>query len=75
LAYSFLRAGAPAIMSTLWDVRDEATAPLLVGFHRRFAAGGTPAEALRHAQVQALQSERSKLRAPGVWAAFIYTGP
>ena len=74
LAYSFLRAGAPATVSTLWDVVDGRTAPLLVEFHSRFAAGASAAEALRQAQLQALQSPRPELHAPSAWAAFIYTG-
>lgn len=75
LAYSFLRAGAPATVSTLWDVDDELTTELLAEFHRRYA-GGTPApEALRQAQLQALRSARREMRSPEAWAAFIYTGP
>lgn len=75
LAYSFLRAGAPATISTLWDVVDGRTGPLLTEFHRRFAAGATAAEALRQAQLQALQAPQPEFRAPSAWAAFIYTGP
>jgi CHAT domain-containing protein len=75
LAYSFLRAGAPATVSTLWDMRDDATTPLLVAFHRRFAAGATVAQALRQAQLQALRSGDPEQRAPLTWGAFIYTGP
>ncbi|MBW3629547.1 MAG: CHAT domain-containing protein [Gemmatimonadetes bacterium] len=75
LAYSFLRAGVPATISTLWDVGDEATVELLVEFHRRFTAGATPAEALRLAQLTALKSSRLHHRAPNAWAAFTYTGP
>jgi CHAT domain-containing protein len=75
LAYSFLRAGVPATISTLWDVGDEASEELLVDFHRRFAAGATPAEALRLAQLSALRSSHSHRRAPNAWAAFTYTGP
>ncbi|HET7460796.1 MAG TPA: CHAT domain-containing protein [Longimicrobium sp.] len=75
LAYSFLRAGAPATVSTLWDVRDQTTTPVLVEFHRRVAAGTPAAEALRQAQVAALRSSRSAVRAPEAWAALIYTGP
>jgi CHAT domain-containing protein len=75
LAYSFLRAGAPATVSTLWDVTDDATTELLVEFHRRFAAGASASEALRQAQLRALESSRAELRAPRAWAAFIYTGP
>ena len=75
LAYSFLRAGAPATVSTLWEVDDRATTELLVRFHRRLAAGTPAAEALRLAQVEALKSDDAVLSAPEAWAAFIYTGP
>jgi CHAT domain-containing protein len=75
LAYSFLHAGAPATVSTLWDVRDDATTPLLVEFHRRLRGGAPAAAALRLAQLQALRSEAHDARAPAGWAAFIYTGP
>ncbi|HYH82944.1 MAG TPA: CHAT domain-containing protein [Longimicrobium sp.] len=74
LAYSFLRAGAPSTVSTLWDVSDQATTGVLVEFHRLVAGGTPPAEALRRAQVAALRSG-SAMRVPGAWAAFIYTGP
>lgn len=72
LAYSFLRAGVPATISTLWDVNDDVTTELLVEFHRRFASGTSAAEALHLAQLQVM---RSKQREPRAWAAFIYTGP
>ena len=72
LAYSFLRAGVPATISTLWDVNDDVTTELLVEFHRRFASGTSAAEALRLAQLQVM---RSTQREPRAWAAFIYTGP
>jgi CHAT domain-containing protein len=75
LAYSFLRAGAPATVSTLWDVDDGATTGLLVRFHRHLAAGTPAVEALHLAQVETLRSSRPESSAPEVWAAFIYTGP
>jgi CHAT domain-containing protein len=75
LASSFLRAGSPAIISSLWDVSDDVTGPLLSTFHRLFA-GGTPApSALRRAQLEALKSPSSERAAPAAWAAFIYAGP
>lgn len=70
LAYSFLRAGAPATISTLWDVGDEDVAELLVDFHHQLVEGKPAAEALQSAQRAALRK-----RAPRAWAAFIYTGP
>jgi len=75
LAYSFLHAGAPATVSTLWDVNDQTTPELLVEFHHRLTAGTPAAEALRQAQIQALKSQRSEMRPPLAWAGFIYTGP
>jgi len=75
LAYSFLRAGAPATVSTLWDVDDRATTDLLVDFHQRFAAGSTVSESLRQAQLNALRSSQQGRRSPYAWAAFTYTGP
>ena len=75
LAYSFLRAGVPATVSTLWDVSDQATTGLLIEFHQQFASGVSAAEALRRAQLSSMRSGRLELRAPRAWAAFIYTGP
>jgi CHAT domain-containing protein len=74
LAYSFLRAGAPATVSTLWDVGDAESPELLVELHRRIAAGESAAEALRESQLAALRSPRPELRAPYAWAGFVYTG-
>jgi len=75
LAYSFMRAGAPATVSTLWDVDDAVTTELLVSFHKRFSGGMPAAEALRLAQEDALRSGRPELRSPKAWGAFVYTGP
>jgi CHAT domain-containing protein len=75
LAYSFMRAGAPATISTLWDVSDDATTELLVAFHRHVAQAIAPSEALRLAQLEALRSTSPRRRAIRAWAAFTYTGP
>ena len=75
LAYSFLRAGVPGTISSLWDVSDEGTTELFLSFHRHLNAGASPADALRAAQLESLQSPRAMLRAPRIWAAFVYSGP
>ena len=75
LAYSFLGARAPALISTMWDVRDDASATLLVAFHRRLVQRERPSEALRKTQLEALHSQSSQMRLPRNWAAFTYTGP
>ena len=74
LAHSFLRAGAPAIVSSLWPVGDETTARLLNDFHRHYARNQDAAKALQFAQKEALKSVRPEESAVQNWAAFIYTG-
>lgn len=54
IARSFLEAGASTVVGTLADVDDEITARLLHAFHRHLAAGDSPAEALRRAQLEAI---------------------
>lgn len=75
LAYSFLRAGVPATISTLWDVNDDQTSELLVAFHKRLARGESVPHALRFAQLEAIGSSAPLTSAPRTWAAFTYTGP
>ncbi len=75
LAFSFLRAGSPATVSTLWDVGDSDVSDLLVEFHTRVARGMDAASALRDAQMRAVKSVHVAARSPAVWGAFIYTGP
>lgn len=68
LTRAFIFAGAPTVVSTLWEVPDEATAPLMVRFHQRLLAGDPPAEALRTAQRGLLGQDA--WHAPYHWAAF-----
>ncbi|MGH7459806.1 MAG: CHAT domain-containing protein, partial [Longimicrobiales bacterium] len=74
LAHSFLQAGVPSVISSIWDVSDATTGQLLLDFHRRFAVSRDAAAALRAAQINALKSTEPERRAIQNWAAFIYTG-
>ena len=75
LAYSFLRAGVPATVSTVWDVDDHSAIDMLVEFHQQFKRGVSAADALRNAQLAALRSpDHPEMHSPRVWASFIYTG-
>ncbi|HXV63307.1 MAG TPA: CHAT domain-containing protein, partial [Vicinamibacteria bacterium] len=74
LARPFLAAGASAVVASLWDVDDEASTSLLVAFHRLLASGMLPAEALRSAQVEFLDTSEEMRRRPDVWAAFQFIG-
>jgi tetratricopeptide (TPR) repeat protein len=69
----FLQAGAPAVLSTLWPVDDEATAALIEQFYyAHVCEEQPPAVALRTA-VRRLR-DLPEYRDPYFWAAFIVTG-
>lgn len=74
IARSFLAAGVPAVVGTLWDVDDGETATLITDFHENLAAGRTPAAALRDAQLRALRGPYPVARHPGSWAAYALLG-
>jgi CHAT domain-containing protein len=62
-------------VSSLWPVESDATAELMIGFHRyRKGEGLSSVEALRRAQLDMLHGARQLYRAPYYWAAFTLTG-
>ncbi len=63
LVRPLIAAGAPAVVAGLGDLRDQATAELLVRFHRYYRHGQDAAVALRHAQLD-LAAEPVLLWAP-----------
>ena len=72
LTQAFLHAGSPGVISTLWNINDEASAVLMQDFYRRLIAGASAAEALRQSQLHLLNNP--KYRDPYYWAAFGLTG-
>jgi CHAT domain-containing protein len=74
LARSFLAAGVPTVVGTLWDIDDAETSVLITNFHRNVARGTPPAAALRAAQLKALKNPYPAASHPGSWAAFAVLG-
>ena len=72
---AFLRAGARAVMSSLWPVEDQSTSMLMQEFYRRLIADGQPAPAALAAAQRWLRSAAgSRYEAPYYWAAFTING-
>ncbi|MEG4582188.1 CHAT domain-containing protein [Microcoleus sp. MON1_C5] len=68
VAYVFERAGAQAVMASLWSVDDSATKDLMVQFYQNINQGMSKNEALRQAKLSQIQ------RHPFYWSPFILIG-
>ncbi|MEW6734035.1 MAG: CHAT domain-containing protein [Acidobacteriota bacterium] len=74
LARPFLAASVPAVIGSLWNVDDRATAKLFILFHQQHSAGTDVVKALRSAQLSLLNSSDKTLNSPAMWAPFILLG-
>ena len=59
LARAFFYAGAPSLVTSLWDLADEPANRLVPAFYRAWFAGASKARALRAAQLEVLRNLRS----------------
>jgi len=57
-------------IGSIWDVPDRNASPLLERFHQLYANGVPPPEALRRAQLEALESNSTDGRGSLAWAGF-----
>ncbi|WP_251956534.1 CHAT domain-containing protein [Nostoc commune] len=70
VAYIFERAGAKAVMASLWAVDDEATRELMVDFYQNLKQGMTKGEALQKAKLKLIADHRH----PFYWSPFVLIG-
>jgi CHAT domain-containing protein len=68
LARAFLLAGARGVVGTLWEIDDDASAPLFLRVHEHLRAGLAPADALRAAQIDMLRSRDPRLSHLATWS-------
>lgn len=72
LTGSFLAAGSPAVVATLWDVGDAATAAFMEQLYDQLNRGHPPAEALRRAKLRLRADPR--WNRPALWSAYVLVG-
>jgi CHAT domain-containing protein len=74
IARPFLAAGVPAIIASLWPVDDDTTAELFHRFYHSLVLQPDVTEALRIAQLEALEHGSERMRRPSSWGAFELIG-
>lgn len=74
LARSFMYAGVPSLVVSMWEVNDQSTARIMMLFYNRLADGMDKAEALQAAKIEYLKVATGIAAHPAFWAAFIQLG-
>lgn len=75
MSRAFIAVGVPTVVASQWPVDSDATAELMVDFHRhRKQDGVSTAEALRQAQLDLLNQEERHYQHPYFWASFVLIG-
>lgn len=70
----FLYHGNPAMVISLWKVRDQSAAALMKDFYETMRNGASSTEALRTAKLRFLDSADEITAHPSNWAAFVAIG-
>jgi CHAT domain-containing protein len=75
VARPFLVAGVPSVVASLWPIDSNASAELMINFHRhRRRDALTAPEALRRAQIEMARGRDARYRHPFYWAPFVTIG-
>jgi CHAT domain-containing protein/Tfp pilus assembly protein PilF len=75
LSRTFLAAGVPLVIGSLWRVDSDSTGDLMIAFHRNRTSGNlSSAEALQGAQLALVNGPDRRFRHPYYWAAFTLSG-
>ena len=70
----FLVAGVPTVVASLWAVDSDASAELMVSFHRHRLNRVPAAQALRLAQLEMIKGSDGSRRHPYYWSPFLAIG-
>lgn len=75
VARPFLVAGVPSVVASLWPVDSDASAELMINFHKHRRSDALPmTQALRRAQIEMARGPDQRYRHPYYWASFVAIG-
>ena len=74
IARSFMYAGVPSLVVSLWQVNDVSTAKIMNSFYLNLSDGMNKATALRHAKLDYLKNTKGITGHPAFWSPFIQLG-
>lgn len=74
LARSFMYAGVPSLVMSLWQVNDNSTARIMKDMYHYLAQGMSKDEALRKAKLNYIKNARGTIAHPAFWSPFVQLG-
>lgn len=74
LAHSFMYAGCPSVVMSLWKIDEKASAGIISHFYKYLAKGFSKSEALRSAKLNHIGSSHPALSHPYFWAGMTLVG-
>lgn len=74
LARSFMYAGTPSLVVSLWQVNDNSTAIIMKLFYENIRQGMAKDQALRQAKLNYIQRATNNIAHPAFWSPFIQLG-
>ena len=74
LARSFMYAGVPSLLVSLWQVNDASTANIMKSFYHNLARNMDKASALRQAKLSYIKKAKGIYTHPAFWSPFIQLG-
>lgn len=74
LGRSFMYAGIPSIVMTLWELNDQTSVEVMDFFYDNLSNGQTKDEAMRNAKLKYLKNNKGLTAHPFFWASFICIG-
>ncbi len=74
LARSFMYAGTPSVVMSLWKVSDQGTSQLMPYFYESLSSGKSKDQAMQDAKLRFLEEANLEYRHPFYWSAFVVLG-